>query len=160
MRFSVMYRRVRQAPDAAAIAGLSAAEIYGVPVLFGNIEDAADNTTRFLVIGRYLFRPSGDDKTTLLLAGHEAPGSLHALLEPLARHKINMSRIESRPSRSGTWQYVFFIDVDGHADEEPLRGALQVLQKLSEQVHVLGSYPRAVLARQTPLATRKVRGET
>ena len=140
-------RRVRTAPEAAAIASQSAAEIYGVPVLFSNIEDHPDNTTRFLVIGRQLFSPSGDDKTTLLLAGHEGPGLLYTLLEPLASHQVNMNRIESRPSRLGNWKYVFFVDVDGHAEEEPLKSALQALAGRSDQARVLGSYPRAVLAR-------------
>jgi chorismate mutase/prephenate dehydratase len=143
-------RRVRSAPEAAAIASQSAAEIYGVPVLFSNIEDYPDNTTRFLVIGRQLFSPSGDDKTTLLLAGDEGPGLLYTLLEPLARHRVNMNRIESRPSRLGAWKYVFFVDVDGHADEEPLKTALQALAKRGDQARVLGSYPRAVLARPGP----------
>ena len=140
-------RRVRTAPEAAAIASQSAAEIYGVPVLFSNIEDHPDNTTRFLVIGRQLFSPSGDDKTTLLLTGHEGPGLLYTLLEPLASHQVNMNRIESRPSRLGNWKYVFFVDVDGHAEEEPLKSALQALAGRSDQARVLGSYPRAVLAR-------------
>jgi chorismate mutase/prephenate dehydratase len=138
-------RRVRNAPEAAAIASRSAADIYGVPILFSNIEDYPDNTTRFLVIGRQLFSPSGDDKTTLLLAGHEGPGLLYTLLEPLAKHRINMTRIESRPSKLGNWKYVFFVDVDGHASEEPLRSALQELAERSDQARVLGSYPRAVL---------------
>jgi chorismate mutase/prephenate dehydratase len=141
-------RRVRTAPESAAIASQSAAEIYGVPILFSNIEDYPDNTTRFLVIGRQLFSPSGDDKSTLLLAGHEGPGLLYTLLEPLAKHRINMNRIESRPSRLGNWKYVFFVDVDGHAEEEPLQSALQALAERSDQARVLGSYPRAVLARR------------
>jgi chorismate mutase/prephenate dehydratase len=143
-------RRVRNAPEAAAIASQSAADIYGVPVLFSNIEDYPDNTTRFLVIGRQLFSPSGDDKTSLLLAGHEGPGLLYTLLEPLARHRINMTRIESRPSKLGNWKYVFFVDVDGHAAEEPLQSALQDLAARSDQTRVLGSYPRAVLPGLAP----------
>lgn len=140
-------RRVRNAPEAAAIASLSAAEIYGIPVLFSKIEDHHDNTTRFLVIGRKLFPPSGDDKTTLLLAGNAGPGALHALLTPLAEHRVNMTRIESRPSRAGKWDYVFFIDVDGHADEDPLRSALAAMQNVGGRARLLGSYPRAVLGR-------------
>jgi len=140
-------RRVRSAPEAAAIAGLTAAEIYGVPVLFSDIEDRKDNTTRFLLIGRERFSPSGDDKSTLLLAGDEGPGLLHRLLAPLAEHGINMTRIESRPSLAGTWQYVFFVDVDGHADEAPLRNALAEMHELGGRCRLLGSYPRAVLAR-------------
>lgn len=142
-------RRVRHSPDAAAISSRSAAEIYGVPVLFSNIEDRTDNTTRFLVIGRQLLTPSGHDKTSLLLAGDEGPGALHALLTPLARHSLNMSRIESRPARVGRWSYVFFIDVDGHAETEPLKSALAEMQNQASLTRVLGSYPKAV---NTPLA--------
>ncbi|MBT8060136.1 MAG: prephenate dehydratase [Gammaproteobacteria bacterium] len=141
-------RRVRNAPEAAAIAGRSAAEVYGLPVLFADIEDHPDNTTRFLVIGREIFAPSGQDKTTLLLSGHEGPGLLHSLLEPFKVHGLNMTRIESRPSRSGKWAYVFFVDVEGHADEPALAAALTDLKKVSKLSRVLGSYPRAVLAPQ------------
>jgi len=137
-------RRVRHSPDAAAISSQSAADIYGVPVLFARIEDRPDNATRFLVIGRRLLTPSGDDKTTLLLAGDEGPGALHSLLTPLARHSLNMSRIESRPARAGRWSYVFFIDVDGHAETEPLKTALAEMQEQASLTRVLGSYPKAV----------------
>ena len=140
-------RRVRNAPDAAAISSQSAADIYGLPVLFGRIEDKTDNATRFLVIGRQLLTPSGDDKTSLLLAGDEGPGALHALLDPLARHSVNMSRIESRPSSAASWSYVFFIDVEGHAESEPLKSALREMQSLSSLTRVLGSYPKAVASR-------------
>ncbi len=140
-------RRVRNAPEAAAIAGLNAAEIYGVPVLFSNIEDQQDNTTRFLVIGRELFSASGDDKSTVLLAGDEGPGLLHTLLAPLATHGVNMTRIESRPAPGGKWEYVFFIDVDGHAEQDPLKSALADMDELGGSCRLLGSYPRAVLAR-------------
>lgn len=140
-------RRVRNAPEAAAIASLAAAEIYAVPVLFTNIEDEQDNTTRFLVIGREGFSPSGDDKSTLLLTGDESPGLLHALLSPLARHGVNMSRIESRPAPHRKWQYVFFIDVDGHAHQEPLKTALEEMEKVGGKAKLLGSYPCAVQPR-------------
>ena len=137
-------RRVRHSPDAAAISSQSAAEIYGVPVLFARIEDRADNATRFLVIGRQLLTPSGDDKTSLLLAGDEGPGALHSLLSPLAMHSLNMTRIESRPASARRWSYVFFIDVDGHAETEPLKSALAEMQKQASLTRVLGSYPKAV----------------
>jgi chorismate mutase/prephenate dehydratase len=137
-------RRVRHSPDAAAISSQSAADIYGVPVLFARIEDQADNATRFLVIGRQLLAPSGDDKTSLLLAGDEGPGVLHSLLSPLARHSLNMSRIESRPSNRSNWSYMFFIDVEGHAETEPLKSALAEMQNLTSLTRVLGSYPNAV----------------
>jgi len=91
-----------------------------------------------------LLPPSGDDKTTLLLAGDEGPGALHSLLSPLARHALNMSRIESRPARAGRWSYVFFIDVDGHAEAGPLKSALAEMQGQASLTRVLGSYPKAV----------------
>ena len=140
-------RRVRHSPDAAAISSRSAADIYGVPILFARIEDQPDNATRFLVIGRQLLVPSGDDKTSLLLAGDEGPGALHSLLSPLARHSLNMSRIESRPACAASWSYVFFIDVEGHAETEPLRSALAEMQASSGLTRVLGSYPKAVSSR-------------
>jgi chorismate mutase/prephenate dehydratase len=140
-------RRVRHAPDAAAIAGRHAAEVYGLPVLFANIEDHVDNTTRFLVLGRELLPASGEDKTTLLVAGQDGPGALFKLLEPLARHQLNMNRIESRPSRQGRWDYVFFIDVEGHIDDPALVAAMAELEGAARLVKVLGSYPRAVLGR-------------
>lgn len=139
-------RRVRNAPDAAAIAGRPAAEIYGLPVLFATIEDHPDNTTRFLVLGRRLFPPSGRDKTTLLLAGREGPGLLYKLLEPFHHHRVNMTRIESRPSKLGKWEYVFFIDIEGHSEDETVARALADLGKVSKLSKVLGSYPRAVMA--------------
>lgn len=140
-------RRVRNAPDAAAISSQSAAEIYGLPILFARIEDEPDNATRFLVIGRQILAPSGEDKTSLLLAGDEGPGLLHSLLDPLARHSLNMIRIESRPSSAAAWSYVFFIDVEGHAETEPLKSALAEMQKVSSLTRVLGSYPKAISAR-------------
>jgi chorismate mutase/prephenate dehydratase len=139
-------RRVRNAPEAAAIAGRSAADVYGLPVLFADIEDEPDNTTRFLVIGRQIFSPSGQDKTSLLLTGHEGPGSLYALLKPFQEHGVNMSRIQSRPSRHGKWAYAFFVDLEGHAEDENIKSALDDLEKVSKLSRVLGSYPRAVLA--------------
>ena len=140
-------RRVKSSPDAAAISSKAAAEIYALPVMFGQIEDQPDNATRFLVIGRRLLAPSGDDKTSILLAGAEGPGVLHSLLEPLARHGLNMTRIESRPASSAAWSYVFFIDVDGHAETEPLKSALQEMQQVSSLTRVLGSYPKAIMSR-------------
>ncbi|MBY6203550.1 prephenate dehydratase [Halomonas denitrificans] len=151
-------RRVRTRPEAAAIAGRHAAEVYGLPVLFGNIEDHVDNTTRFLVLGRDLLEPSGDDKTTLMVAGRDGPGALLDLLEPLARHGVNMNRIESRPSRQGRWDYVFFIDVDGHVTDERLSGVLGELEGEARMVKILGSYPRAVLGREPDAAREEDSG--
>jgi chorismate mutase/prephenate dehydratase len=130
---------------AVAIAGSSAAEIYKLRVLASNIEDEPDNTTRFLIIGRLDPLPSGDDKTSLLLSGKNRSGSLMSLLEPLARHRINMTRIESRPSRRGIWEYVFFVDIDGHVNDPRVRKAIAELEKEAAFLKWLGSYPKAVL---------------
>jgi chorismate mutase / prephenate dehydratase len=140
-------RRARDEHGTAAIAGQSAAEVYGLNVIVPEIEDRPDNTTRFLVIGRKLFNPSGRDKTTLLVSASDtqAPGSLHRLLEPFALKSISLTRIESRPSRRRKWDYVFFIDVDGHADESPLKDALTELKEQASLFKVLGSYPCAVV---------------
>jgi len=140
-------RRVRHAPDAAAIAGRNAAELYGLPVLFPDIEDHADNTTRFLVLGHELLPASGEDKTTLMVAGLDGPGALFQLLEPLSRHGVNMTRIESRPSRERRWDYVFFIDVEGHVEDAGLKQALTELEGRALQLRILGCYPRAVVGR-------------
>ena len=140
-------RRSRDEKGTAAIAGDTAAEVYGLKVLAAQIEDRPDNATRFLVLGRKLFAASGEDRTTLLLsAGHsDAPGALYRLLEPLARHRISMTRIESRPSHRRKWDYVFFVDIEGHSDEPHVSKALAALKKRSSLFRVLGSYPRAVV---------------
>ncbi len=140
-------RRARDEVGTAAIAGDAAAEVYGLEKLVADIEDRPDNTTRFFVIGRKLFSPSGADKTTLLVsvADTDDAGALYKLLQPMADAGVNMTRIESRPSRRRKWHYVFFIDVDGHAEDAKLAEALADLEKRAQLFRILGSYPTAVL---------------
>ena len=129
----------------ASIGGVMAAELYNVPILESDIEDEPDNTTRFAVIGQHMSPPSGEDRTSLLVFVNNNPGSLFDLLKPLADRGISMSNIESRPSRRGVWDYVFFIDIDGHRDNDLVKDAITEIEKASAMVTILGSYPKAVL---------------
>jgi len=132
-------------PATLAIAGDSAARLYDLKISSSNIEDRPDNTTRFLIIGTIGTVPSGKDKTSLLLSSRNRPGALQRLLAPLAKNKINMTRIESRPSRDKQWEYVFFVDIDGHAQDRKVAKALSELEKEAAFLKRLGSYPQAVL---------------
>jgi chorismate mutase/prephenate dehydratase len=136
----------REEEGAAAIAGDAAAEVYELNRLVSNIEDQPDNTTRFLVIGHQSTPPSGDDRTSLLLStvDTEDAGALHRILQPLAANGISMTRIESRPSKRRKWHYVFFIDIDGHADDANVAAALSTLEQSAQLFQLLGSYPKAV----------------
>lgn len=138
-------RLAKNESGAAAIAGEAAADIYELNLISHNIEDEPDNTTRFLVVGKRATPASGSDKTSLLIYTDNKPGALYAILEPFARNGISMSRIESRPSRQGMWTYVFFVDIEGHIDDENVTQALKELQQTASSIKVLGSYPRAVL---------------
>jgi chorismate mutase/prephenate dehydratase len=137
-------RLARHADDAAAIASESAGKIYGLNVIAQGVEDRADNTTRFLVIGRNRFPASGNDRTSLLVTVSDRPGALYHVLSPFARRDISMNRIESRPAHTGKWQYAFFIDVSGHVDDEKLQAAIQEIDASAGAVRVLGSYPVAL----------------
>ncbi|MCS3808792.1 prephenate dehydratase [Xanthomonas sp. 4461] len=138
-------RRARNAEDAAAIGGESAAHVYGLKkVIMKSIEDDDDNTTRFLVIGRQIFPTSGHDRTSVLVFIHDKPGALFDVLSPFARHGISMNRIESRPSHQAKWEYGFFIDLAGHVEDEAMKQALAELEAHSAQIKVLGSYPVAI----------------
>jgi len=131
--------------DCAAVAGEAAAELYELRSLAQRIEDEPGNTTRFLIIGREDAPPSGRDKTSLLLSCRNEAGGLHRLLTPFAEQDISMTRIESRPSRQGVWDYVFFVDVCGHRGDPKVSGALAQLKTAANLYKVLGSYPEAVL---------------
>jgi chorismate mutase/prephenate dehydratase len=140
-------RRARDEVGTAAIGPDVAADVYNLKILVDGIQDRRDNSTRFLVVGRTLLAPSGADKTTLLVSTSDTGGGagvLHTLLQPLADHGVNMTFIESRPSRRQNWDYVFFIDIEGHASESPVADALAGLEKVSSLFRVLGAYPKAV----------------
>ena len=138
-------RRARHADDAAAIAGENAGHVYGLRTIAGPIEDRPDNTTRFLVLGRELLPPCGHDRTSLLVFVRDQPGALYQVLSPFARHGVSMNRIESRPAHTGRWQYAFFIDVGGHAQDGPVAAALAELGEFATDVKVLGAYPVALV---------------
>ena len=129
----------------AAIAGVEAAVVYGVPIIHKKIEDRANNSTRFLVISKQSNASSGYDKTSLLISAKNEPGSLFNLLKPLAEHGLDMTRIESRPSQGGNWEYLFFLDINGHAEDEKVALALNKLEAQADLLRILGSYPRAIL---------------
>lgn len=138
-------RRAYSEDGSAAIASIAAAEIHKLRILAENIEDEPDNTTRFLIIGDHESAPSGDDKTSLLVSTRNRVGALYTLLAPFARYEVSMTRIESRPSRQGVWEYVFFIDIEGHQRDEKVAIALAEVAQEANFMKVLGSYPRAVL---------------
>lgn len=131
--------------NVAAIASETAAGIYNLNILVPNIEDEPDNTTRFLIIGKRETPASGADKTSLLISTPNKSGALLGILQPFAKYNISMTRIESRPSRRGAWDYVFFVDIDGHEKDENVKQALKDLSKVATMVNVLGSFPKAVL---------------
>jgi chorismate mutase / prephenate dehydratase len=130
---------------AAAIASKRAAELFDLNVLAENIEDDAKNTTRFLVLGSHDVAPSGKDKTSVVMTTQNKPGAMLELLEPLSKHGVSMTKFESRPSKQGLWDYVFFVDVEGHQTDAKVSVALQECAKRASMLKVLGSYPAAVI---------------
>lgn len=130
-------------PGAAALAGKMAAEFYGLNLLEASVQDSPNNTTRFLVIGHDTCPPTGNDKTSLMFCLQDKPGALFSVLEPFNKLGINMSKIESRPSKRKQWEYFFFVDVDGHAEDPALVKALEQLQPYCTLIKILGSYPKS-----------------
>jgi chorismate mutase/prephenate dehydratase len=125
----------------AAIAAKTAATLYGLNVLARNIEDEPRNTTRFLVLSDEDAAPSGRDKTSLILSTRNVPGAIHELLTPLAENEVSMTRLESRPARTGLWEYVFYVDIEGHQQDANVARALGELERRASFVKNLGSYP-------------------
>lgn len=138
-------KRVKSEWNSAAIAGDMAAQLYGLQKLAEKIEDRPDNSTRFLIIGNQEVPPTGDDKTSIIVSMRNKPGTLHELLMPFHANGIDLTRIETRPSRSGKWTYVFFIDFLGHHQDPLIKDVLEKIGKEAVALKVLGSYPKAVL---------------
>ena len=138
-------RIAKQDETAAAICGTPAVKVFDLKICYENIEDLADNTTRFVIIGNQDVNPCGNDKTSLLISTGNRPGALLGLLQPLADNGISMNKIESRPAPERKWEYVFFIDIDGHQQDEDVRKALDMLKDQASLFKVLGSYPKASL---------------
>lgn len=138
-------RMARDVPGTAAIAGDMAADLYGLEKLSENIEDFNDNSTRFLIIGREEVAPSGADKTSIIVSSRNRPGALFDLLEPFRKAGVSLTRIDTRPSRTEKWAYVFFIEFEGHQQNEPIATIITELEEQSILLKPLGSYPQAVL---------------
>jgi chorismate mutase/prephenate dehydratase len=130
-------------PESAAIAGVLAAAKYGVPVIEQDIQDNAANATRFLVLGRQCSPPTGDDRTSVMFSIADEVGALYRALAPFRRYRINMTKIESRPSKRKAWEYFFFVDCDGHLSDLKVGKALALLNEHCSYVKVLGSYPNS-----------------
>ncbi len=138
-------KRIKGEWNSAAIAGDMAAEMYGLEKIAEKIEDRPDNSTRFLIIGNQPVPPSGNDKTSVVISMRNQPGALHAILEPFHVHNIDLTRVETRPSRTGIWNYVFFVDFEGHQEDPVVRKVLEKLGERANDLRVLGSYPKGVL---------------
>ncbi|HEY82552.1 MAG TPA: prephenate dehydratase [Dehalococcoidia bacterium] len=140
---SVKMIREKGLADSAAIASARAAEIYGMKIIAQGIEDNPNNFTRFFLLSREDAPPSGNDKTSIVFSTKDRPGALYQALGEFARRNLNLTKLESRPTRQKPWQYNFYLDFEGHRQDEPAREALESLEEISIFVKVLGSYPKA-----------------
>ncbi len=131
---------------AGAVASEVASYTYHLNILAQNIQESTDNFTRFLVVSKREMRPTGKDKTSLIFAVRDEPGALYKALEAFYLRGVNLTKIESRPSRRKAWDYVFFVDLEGHKEEEKVKDVLEELKKRTQMVKILGSYPRALLS--------------
>ena len=138
-------RRAAAEPSSAAVAGEMAAEHYGLAILASNIEDEPNNTTRFLILGDYEPKPSGRDKTSIILSARNRAGAVYEMLTPFATRGVSMTKFESRPSKVAIWEYLFFVDIEGHRADANVAAALAEVEKIAGYLKVLGSYPAAVL---------------
>jgi len=134
---------IRNQKGSAAIGSLMAARKYGLKVLAKSIEDVADNTTRFLVIGKTRALPTKEDKTSIMFSVKDKVGALHDILTPFKRNKINLTKIESRPSKKRPWEYYFFVDLEGHHQDKRVKKAISELNDECLYLKILGSYPMA-----------------
>jgi chorismate mutase/prephenate dehydratase len=130
-------------PNAGALVGAMAAEFHGLNILEAGVQDHPNNTTRFLVVGHRTSPRTGDDRTSLMFSLQDKPGALFSAIEPFKRLKINMSKIESRPSKRKAWEYFFFVDIDGHTDDQAVKDAIAELETHCTFVKVLGTYPKS-----------------
>ena len=128
--------------NTAAIASSRAAGLFNLKMLFENIEDEQNNSTRFLVLSSQDVKPSNNDKTSIVVATKNKPGAIADLVAPLAKHKVSMTKLESRPAKFGIWEYVFFIDIEGHQETAKVKKALEEIEKKSSFLKILGSYPK------------------
>jgi chorismate mutase/prephenate dehydratase len=130
---------------AAAVASNRASALFNVPLLAENIEDDPKNSTRFLVISNHEVKPSGLDKTSIIVAAKNQPGAIASMIEPFAKNKVSMTKLESRPSKTGLWEYVFFIDIEGHMSDSKVADSLKEIESKASFLKVLGSYPQSNL---------------